>query len=109
MSLFASIVRTSRKYPILTCFQLLFAICIFPAFFVFSMFVAAVSPDEAASLGKPLPNDEWEAGVMSFGKYGEWWLPERHPFWFGLASAILLFILVFLIVSSIIISRKEAR
>lgn len=83
--------QMSQRYPskrsaiVLSGFQLVAAVVMFPAFFTVVSFLAATSASTAQTLGHPLPAG-WTAGVMTHGSYYQWWLIEDRPMMFSLAT-----------------------
>jgi hypothetical protein len=75
--------------------SLLIALILFiPGAYFVTSFESAMTPSEAISKGYESMPQDWEAGVFQYGKYTQWYLPEKHPLlyftsWLILLSSIL--------------------
>jgi len=74
-------------------------------FFATVSFFAAESREEITAKGYTIPA-EWEAGVMNHGHYYRWYLPENHPFLFGVCVSVLAGLLAFLVSRAICASKR---
>lgn len=99
-----SILSSIRLHPLLAMFQIAASLAAFPAFFCVVYFLAAISPEQAAKSGRPLPPG-WGAGVMNHGKYSHWWLIADRPVLFSFALVSLACCLTFLWWS--VLSRRQ--
>lgn len=73
-----------RNARFLSALQLVIAIAMFPAFFCLVSFLAAKTPMQAATDGRPLPPG-WAAGVWAHENYYHWWPIKDRPGLFALS------------------------
>lgn len=101
------IVATFKKHPLLSLMQIVATFLMFILFFWTVNFFAAVTPEEALRRGyQPFPNGGWEAGVMSHGKYYEWYSIHDHPLFFLTCLLGFMFLFSFVIISGYVVYIK---
>jgi hypothetical protein len=88
----------SSKIKIISVLQIIFAIAMFPVFFAWAPWLAAIPASKAISLyGEKIPTT-WKAVVMDHGQIHQWKLGtiEQNTIGFIVCSLILATILTFL-------------
>lgn len=100
------ILKTFKKHPLLSLMQIFATFLMFFLFFWTVSFFMAVTPEEALKRGyQPIPSG-WEAGVMSHGKYYEWYSIQNHPIFFFTCFLGFIILFSFTIISGYVVHIK---